>query len=117
MRTIYFDCFAGASGDMIAGVFLDLGLDINYLKSELAKLQITGYEIKHSRVTKNGISAIQFEVLIKHHDHLILADSEYSEGDSQQAHLENFPDHTHSYEANRTLSNIYSIVHQSTLDP
>jgi hypothetical protein len=117
MKTIYFDCFAGASGDMIAGVFLDLGLDIDYLKSELAKLQITGYEIIPSRVTKNGISAMQFEVFIKHHDHHILADSEYTEEDSRQAQHDEFPEQTHSHEAHRALSEIFSIIHQSTLAP
>ena len=28
MRVAYFDCFSGASGDMILGVLLDAGLDL-----------------------------------------------------------------------------------------
>jgi len=37
MRILYFDCFAGASGDMILGALLDLGIDVGIFKRELAK--------------------------------------------------------------------------------
>ncbi len=33
MKIAYFDCFAGASGDMILGALVDAGLDIDELKS------------------------------------------------------------------------------------
>jgi len=35
MRILYFDCFAGASGDMILGALLDLGIDVGILKGSL----------------------------------------------------------------------------------
>jgi uncharacterized protein (DUF111 family) len=46
MKTLYFDCFSGISGDMIIGALLDLGLDFNYLKREIGKLNLNGYQIE-----------------------------------------------------------------------
>src|SRR5262245_24962620 len=73
MRTLYFDCFSGISGDMTIGALLDLGLDFNYLKAELQKLPVGGYELKASRVTRSNISAMKFDVLVEgeeeHHGH------------------------------------------------
>src|SRR5215467_2261258 len=72
MKTLYFDCFSGISGDMTIGALLDLGLDLNYLRAELHKLPVEGYELKASRVTRSNISAMKFDVLVEgeeHHDH------------------------------------------------
>ncbi|HCF49943.1 MAG TPA: TIGR00299 family protein, partial [Syntrophomonas sp.] len=41
-KVLYFDCFAGISGDMTLGALLDAGADQQYLRSELAKLNIGG---------------------------------------------------------------------------
>jgi len=119
MKTIYFDCFAGASGDMIAGVFLDLGLDFSYLKAELLKLPIGDYEIKQSKVHKNGIISTRFEVFVGNSDHKpILADSEYEEGaERNQAKAVNVTAIPHSHEPHRSLENILSDVRHSTLSP
>jgi uncharacterized protein (TIGR00299 family) protein len=62
MKTAYFHCFAGISGDMITGALLDAGADFSHLKSELEKLQITGFEIAAKKVIKNGISGTKFSV-------------------------------------------------------
>jgi uncharacterized protein (TIGR00299 family) protein len=69
MKTLYFDCFSGISGDMTIGALLDLGLDLNYLKAELQKLPVGGYELKASRVTRSNISAMKFDVLMGDEDH------------------------------------------------
>ena len=76
MKTLYFDCFSGISGDMTIGALLDLGLDLDYLKTELKKLPVAGYELKASRVTRSNISAMKFDVSVDgeeahghHHDH------------------------------------------------
>src|ERR1043165_4631577 len=52
MKTLYFDCFSGISGDMTIGALLDLGLDFDYLRTELQKLPVDGYDLKDSRVTR-----------------------------------------------------------------
>ena len=50
MKSAYFDCFSGISGDMIIGALIDLGLDVNYLKNELKKLNLRDYEINAKEV-------------------------------------------------------------------
>jgi len=62
MRTLYFDCFSGISGDMTIGALLDLGLDLEYLRTELRKLPVEGYHIKSSRVVRANLSAMKFDV-------------------------------------------------------
>ncbi|MBF0217516.1 MAG: nickel pincer cofactor biosynthesis protein LarC [Candidatus Omnitrophica bacterium] len=56
MKVAYFDCFSGVSGDMVLGAFLDLGLDIKYLRGELGKIDLKGYTIKSEKVVRHGIS-------------------------------------------------------------
>jgi len=41
-KTAYLDCFSGISGDMLLGALLHSGLDADYLKNELNKLQLPG---------------------------------------------------------------------------
>src|SRR5262245_42442191 len=77
MRTLYFDCFSGIAGDMTIAALLDLGLDFGYLKTELEKLPVEGYELKVSRVTRSNVSATKFDVIVggehdsghHHHEH------------------------------------------------
>jgi uncharacterized protein (DUF111 family) len=47
MKTLYFDCIAGVSGDMILGALIDAGLDVDWLRTELKKLPITGWVRRH----------------------------------------------------------------------
>ncbi len=68
-RTLYLDCFAGASGDMFIGALIDCGLDFDLLKSELEKLKVTGYELSLTRVDRSGISASKFDVHLHGHHH------------------------------------------------
>ena len=65
MKTAYFDCFSGISGDMIIGALLDLGLDFKYLRKELEKLKLRECKIESKKTVKNGISATKFHVLGK----------------------------------------------------
>ena len=69
MKTAYFDCFSGISGDMIIGALIDLGLDVNFLDKEFKKLNIKGYGIKSKKIVKNGIAATKFDVIENKHDH------------------------------------------------
>ncbi|HUS87027.1 MAG TPA: nickel pincer cofactor biosynthesis protein LarC [Bacteroidales bacterium] len=46
MRILYYDCFSGVSGDMNLGAMIDLGVDADLLRSELAKLNLEGWELR-----------------------------------------------------------------------
>jgi uncharacterized protein (TIGR00299 family) protein len=62
MKTAFFDCFSGISGDMIVGSLIDAGLELAELKNALSTLPLADYEIYADRVGKNGISATRFRV-------------------------------------------------------
>lgn len=64
MRTAYFDCFSGISGDMTLGALVDSGVSIDDLRAELAKLSLPGYELKTDKVNRSGIAATKAQVII-----------------------------------------------------
>lgn len=64
MRIAYFDCIAGASGDMILGALVDSGLALETLKDKLSALKIDDFKIRGNRVVKNGFSATKVDVIV-----------------------------------------------------
>jgi len=94
MKTLYFDCFSGISGDMTIGALLDLGVDLDYLRSELRKLPVEGYEIRASRVVRSNISAMKFDVVVEAHDH----------------------EHDHHHHHHHKASEILTMIRQSGLN-
>ena len=64
MRALYLDCFAGISGDMTVGALLDLGVDVEEMKRQLATLGLSGYEVSVERVKRGGFAATKFTVLV-----------------------------------------------------
>ena len=62
MKTVYFDCFCGASGDMIVGALLDCGANFEAIKRSLATLKVQGFAVRAEKVNKKGIMATQFHV-------------------------------------------------------
>jgi uncharacterized protein (TIGR00299 family) protein len=62
-RILYFDCASGASGDMLLGAVVDLGLPLDALRGELAKLPLEGYRLESSRVTRSGLAATKVDVI------------------------------------------------------
>lgn len=69
-RLVYFDCASGASGDMLLGALVDLGLPIEALREELGKLPLDGYSLEARRVHRSGLHATKVDVLTAHHhDH------------------------------------------------
>ena len=59
-KTLYFDCFSGASGDMVLGALLDLGMPIDGLRAALGSLAIEYGGVSAERVLRAGVSATKF---------------------------------------------------------
>jgi len=55
----HFDCFAGISGDMTLGAFIDLGVPVGWLTEQLNRIPLTGFQINADPVFRQGISAIK----------------------------------------------------------
>jgi hypothetical protein len=69
MKIAYFDCIAGASGDMILGALLDAGLPLEKLQKRLAALNLDEFELTANKVVKNGFSATKVDVHVHEHHH------------------------------------------------
>lgn len=67
MKIAYFDCFAGASGDMILGALVDAGLDPDLLNRELAKLHLEHFALSFKPAVKRGLGGCQAVVDISTH--------------------------------------------------
>jgi uncharacterized protein (TIGR00299 family) protein len=63
-RVVYFDCASGASGDMLLGAVVDLGLPLGQLREELGRLRLGGFRLETRRVTRVGIAATKLDVLV-----------------------------------------------------
>jgi hypothetical protein len=66
MSIAYFDCFAGAAGDMIVGALLDAGCDFDALHDALRTLPLQpgDFSISHERVRRGGLAGVKFTVTV-----------------------------------------------------
>jgi uncharacterized protein (TIGR00299 family) protein len=102
-KILYFDCFAGASGDMVLGALLDAGLPLGELESALGSLMIPGYRLAADRVIRSGLSATKFRV----HE---------GEGcESSHAHAHHDAAEPHAHGDHRSLSEILLLIDRSAL--
>jgi len=64
MKTLYLDCQAGISGDMTVAALLDLGVPLEHLQGELAKLALPdgSYALSATRTERRHIAALKFDV-------------------------------------------------------
>ncbi|MBF4693953.1 nickel pincer cofactor biosynthesis protein LarC [Fusibacter ferrireducens] len=97
MKVLYFDCFSGISGDMAIGALIELGIDVEALKKELQKTNVTGYELLAEEKLQKGISGTDVTVLLEseqmphdHHDH-----DHHHEHDHDHSHEH---DHSHDHD-------------------
>ena len=75
MKTLYFDSFAGASGDMILGAMVDAGVEPKDITDQLSLLNVGGFDIRFEKVSRAGLSATHAIVTIEpEHKHRHLSD-------------------------------------------
>jgi uncharacterized protein (TIGR00299 family) protein len=87
MKILVYDCFSGISGDMNLGAMIDLGVDKDFLISELGKLNLKGWELIAEKDQRHGIQGTKVTV--------------------RQTHIE---------QGHRHLSDIEKIINSSSLD-
>lgn len=76
MKILYFDVFAGISGDMCLGAIVDLGCPLEAISSTLSSLQIPGFQLESERVSRGALSGTKVHVHVheEHHVHRNLQD-------------------------------------------
>ncbi|RKY84041.1 nickel pincer cofactor biosynthesis protein LarC [candidate division KSB1 bacterium] len=68
MKIAYFDCFSGASGDMILGCLIDLGVDEQFIEKKVKETGIDNFRLKKYIVNKNILEATKVDVIVKKYD-------------------------------------------------
>ena len=63
MKILYFDCATGISGNMSIGALLEICDGEQYLRDELAKLGVPGYQLNVIKRDSHGIDGTYVEVL------------------------------------------------------
>lgn len=73
MKSLYLECNAGISGDMLVAALLDLGADKEALAAALDSIKAKGFTYNISRVNKSGVDCCDFDVILdaehENHDH------------------------------------------------
>jgi pyridinium-3,5-bisthiocarboxylic acid mononucleotide nickel chelatase len=105
MRTLYFDCFSGISGDMVIGALIDAGADPVKMEEELKKLNMDEeYNLSWGKVVKNGITSTKFDVILT------------SKSDQTHEHSHSHEhEHSHSHEHEHSLGHSHSHEHEHSL--
>ena len=103
LKTLYFDCSSGISGNMVLGALTEIAQDEQYLIEELKKLNIDGYKIEISKKLKNGIAGTYINVIVDGKD-------EYG----HEHHIHKQEEHHHH--EHRNLSDVNKIIDESSLD-
>ena len=112
MKTLYFDCSSGISGNMTLAALTEIIGDENYLVEELKKIHVNGYTIDISKKIKNGITGTHVNVILEHqhgHSHT------HEEHEHYHEHKEPIHEHHHHHE-HRNLHDVCEIIDNSDID-
>ncbi|RYD01696.1 hypothetical protein N752_29410 [Desulforamulus aquiferis] len=112
MKVLYYDCFCGISGDMNLGALLDLGVDEDYLRQEISKLNLdTDYELHIKKDNKRGISGTRVDVVC-HHNH----EHHHHNHHHNEAQTSHKSQNSHNNHEHRNLKDIENIIINSNLN-
>lgn len=64
MRTLYFDCFSGAAGDMLLGALLDAGASEAAVRDAVEGLPLEGVALEIGAVTRASLRATKVDVVV-----------------------------------------------------
>jgi uncharacterized protein (TIGR00299 family) protein len=130
MKTLYLDCFSGASGDMLLGALIDLGLKPSALEWELAKLDLPErFHLHAQREKRQNIEGIKFDAhegathvhKEEKHDHHHSHDhDEHHHHDCGHDHdhgheHHDHDDHEHEHSHGRSFQDIQELISKSGL--
>ena len=142
---LYIECNTGISGDMSVASLLDLGADKEKLLAVLDSLKETvgGFDVKITKVSKAGIMATDFDVILgednhdhdmgylyghDHHEHAHEHNHKHEHG--HEHHHEHYHDHEHHHEhhhdhghphdhdhhhTHRSLSDVITIINSAEM--
>ena len=66
-QTLHFESIGGASGDMILGALIGLGIPVGELNEELKSLKVDPFEIIVEEVVEQGMSGVRARVEVHEH--------------------------------------------------
>jgi pyridinium-3,5-bisthiocarboxylic acid mononucleotide nickel chelatase len=136
LTVLYFDCFSGASGDMILGALIDAGVKLDDVRAALGSLAIAPDTVWTEPVIRAGIRATKFNVRGEvapadshHHDdhderehaHAATEPHRHASGESHrhasESHRHESGSHRHASGSHRhrTLTEIFDLIDRSAL--
>ena len=98
MKILYYDCFAGISGDMNLAAMIDLGVSPDYLKAELAKLGLEDeFCLECEPQKRSGIQGMQVHVRLGCGQNESGEHGEHEDGHHHGHDHHHDPDHEHGH--------------------
>ena len=86
MKVAYIQSIGGASGDMLLGAFVDLGVPLEEIATQLNKLSVSGFHVESAQGFRNEIRGTKVDVVLDNTGNLsaaamleIISDSSLSE--------------------------------------
>lgn len=108
MKILYYDCFAGLSGDMNLAAMIDLGVEPDFLRAELSRLGLDGeFELVVSQDARNGIHGTRVDVRLAAGSQTHLHDHHHGHG------LE----HTHDHDRTQSHEHTHHHAHHHHAEP
>lgn len=112
MRSLFFDCISGISGDMTVGALIDLGVKPSTLEWELSKIALGDFHMHYDRAKRKEIEGVKFSIHSgavhtpdqdghahgeHHHHHGCEHDHDHDHGHGNHGHTHEGEGHKHEH--------------------